>query len=268
MPPRLIALWRAVRVAQHIAYGLILAIGYPRLSPALRQRILQRWSAGLLHILNVRIEHEGQAAPHSGLIVCNHISWLDIFVLNAVVPMRFVAKADVRRWPLIGWLCARAGTLFIQRGNARAAARMNTLLCDLLRQQQCLAVFPEGTTTDGAQVAHFHASLLQPAIDAGVALHPLALRYEDTDGLRSVAAAYHADISFGSSLWTLLNTPHVYVRVHVGAAIASQGQERRILAQQAYTRIAAVVTAAESHKLHAPLTGAQQTETNLHASTT
>ena len=119
---RLVALFRAARLALHIGYGLTLAIAYPWLALPIRQRILQSWSAGLLDIFNVRIQvAEGDPlhALRHGLIVTNHISWLDVFVLNAVVPMRFVAKSEVRRWPVIGWLCARAQTLFIELGHQK-----------------------------------------------------------------------------------------------------------------------------------------------------
>ena len=267
MAHHIVALLRTVRLALHIAHGLALALVYPRLTPALRRRILQRWSSDLLHIFNVEMASTGHPLPARGLIVSNHISWLDIFVLNALMPMRFVAKAEVRHWPLLGWLCARAGTLFIERGNARAAARMNTQLGALMRQGECLAVFPEGTSTDGAQVAPFHASLLQPAIDAGVPLHPLALRYEDARGERSAAAAYYGDLSFGASLWTLLNTSTLRVRVTVIPALDVSVSDRRTLAQDARTHIAAALAHAASHKLHPALTPAQQTDANLLPST-
>ena len=263
MPRHIFALFRACRLALHIGYGLALALVYPRLTPALRRRILQRWSCDLLHILNVRLETTGHPAPTHGLVVSNHISWLDIFVLNAVVPMRFVAKSEVRFWPLIGWLCDRAGTLFIERGNARAAARINTQLGTLMQQGACLAVFPEGTSTDGAHVAHFHASLLQPAIDAGTPLHPVALRYADAGGTRSTAAAYFGDISFGDSLWTLLNTPVLHVRVAALPPLNAAAFERRELARLAHGHIAAALAQAASHKLHPALTPAQQTDANL-----
>ncbi|MFH2140731.1 MAG: lysophospholipid acyltransferase family protein [Pseudomonadota bacterium] len=263
-----IALFRAFRLALHIGYGLTMALVYPRLPAALRRRILQRWSADLLHVFNVELDAGELSVPHDGLIVSNHISWLDIFVLNAVVPMRFVAKSEVRRWPAIGWLCARANTLFIERGNARAAARINKQLGELMQQGECLAVFPEGTSTDGAQVAHFHAFLLQPAIDAKVSLHPIAIRYEDSEGERSTAAAYIDDISFGASLWTLFNTKKLHVRLLPAPALHAADFERRELAQRAHASISAALQKAESHKLHNALTHPQHSDTNLLPSTT
>lgn len=270
MPQSLVTLLRAARLALHIASGLTMALIYPWLPAGMRRTILQNWSAGLLHILNVRLMPDNDGTLHGlrhGLIVTNHISWLDVFVLNARVPMRFVAKSEVRRWPAIGWLCARAQTLFIERGSARAAARINALLAESLRRGECLAVFPEGTTTDGAQVAHFHASLLQPAIDAGAALYPVAIRYQDGSGARSTAAAYIDDCSFGTSLWTLLNTPQLQVRLIAAAPLDAAVFERRELAGLARAIIGAMLENAGSHKLHPALTPAQQTTANLLPST-
>lgn len=263
-----VALFRALRLALHICYGLLMAVIYPQLPARMRRRILQNWSADLLSIFNVELASVDLTALRNGLIVSNHISWLDIFVLNSVVPMRFVAKSEVRRWPAIGWLCARANTLFIERGNARAAARINKQLATLMQQGECLAVFPEGTSTDGAQVAHFHASLLQPAIDAGVPLHPVAIRYQDESGARSTAAAYIDDISFGASMWTLLNTPKLHVRLMPAPALHAADFERRELALRAHASIASELAQAESHKLHIALTHPQHSEINLSTSTT
>lgn len=267
MLQNLVALLRALRLALHIGYGLLMAVIYPALSSGMRRRILQNWSADLLCIFNVKLEAVDFCSLRHGLIVSNHISWLDVFVLNSVIPMRFVAKSEVRRWPAIGWLCARANTLFIERGNVRAAARINKQLGELMQQGECLAVFPEGTSTDGAQVAHFHAFLLQPAIDASVPLHPIAIRYQDASGARSAAAAYCDDISFGASMWMLLNTPRLQVRLLPTPSLHAADFNRRELAQRAQESIASALQQAESHKLHMALTHPQHSETNLLAST-
>jgi 1-acyl-sn-glycerol-3-phosphate acyltransferase len=269
MTRRLIALVRAARLALHIVYGLTMALVYPWFGSDIRRRILQSWSAGLLDIFNVRIDIEGDdplRALRHGLIVTNHISWLDVFVLNAIVPMRFVAKAEVRRWPVIGWLCARAQTLFLERGKARAAARINVHMVELLRQGECLAVFPEGTTTDGAQVAHFHSSLLQPAVDAGAQVHPVAIRYQDESGARSTAAAYIDELSFGASMWNILSTPQLYVRLIAAASLDARTLDRRSLTRTSHERISAALNAA-SCNFHIPLTPAQHPDTNLLPST-
>ena len=241
-----IAFFRSARFALHLGYGLAIALIFPGLGLALRRRILQCWSAGLLHIFNVRIEIAGDDPLHTlrhGLIVTNHISWLDVFVLNAVVPMRFVAKSEVRRWPLIGWLCARAQTLFIERGKARSAARINVHLVELLQRGECLAIFPEGTTTDGASVAHFHASLLQPAIDAEALVHPIAIRYQDVLGAHSTVAAYIDELSFGASLWNILRTTELHVRLAATPPLDAGGMDRRSLTRTAQQHISAALDA-------------------------
>jgi 1-acyl-sn-glycerol-3-phosphate acyltransferase len=263
---QLFALFRAARLAIHIAYGLTLAITYPWFSLKLRRRILQRWSADLLHIFNVHIDIASNDPLHKlrhGLIVTNHISWLDVFVLNAVVPMRFVAKSEVRRWPIVGWLCARAQTLFIERGKARSAARINVQLVKLLQDGECLAVFPEGTTTDGRQVAHFHPSLLQPAIDARAQVHPIAIRYQDHDGTHSTAAAYIGEISFGISMWNILSTPELHVRLIATPPLEAQRLDRRNLTRMAHDHIGTALHMAGSPNFHIPLTPAQHSESNL-----
>jgi len=242
---RLIALFRGVRLVLHIAYGLTLAVAYPWFRASIRRRILQNWSTDLLTIFNVRIDIAGNdplRALHHGLIVTNHISWLDVFVLNAVVPMRFVAKSEVRRWPVIGWLCARAQTLFIERGKARSAARINVQLVELLQQGDCLAIFPEGTTTDGSGVAHFHSSLLQPAIDAGALVHPIAIRYQDRHGIHSMASAYIDEMSFGQSMWNILRTPELHVRLAATAPLDASGTDRRNLTRAVHHHISATLT--------------------------
>ena len=229
---RLIALFRATRLTLHIGYGLTIAIAFPWFGLAIRRRILQSWSTGLLEIFNVRIEIADKDPLHAlrqGLIVTNHISWLDVFVLNAVVPMRFVAKSEVRTRPAIGWLCARAQTLFIERGKARSAARINVKLVDLLQRGESLAVFPEGTTTDGLQVEHFHSSLLQPAIDAGAQVHPIAIRYQDRCGAHSTASAYIGEMSFGASMWNILSAPELHVRLVATPPLDESGTDRRNL---------------------------------------
>ena len=238
----LIALFRTSRFSLHLAYGLSIAVCYPWFSLPIRQRILQSWSISLLQIFNIRISIADDDPLHAirhGLIVTNHISWLDVFVLNAVVPMRFVAKSEVRTWPVIGWLCARAQTLFIERGKPRSAARINIQLVELLKCGECLAVFPEGTTTDGAKVAHFHSSLLQPAIDAGAPLHPIAIRYQDKHGQRSVVAAYVDEISFGESLWSILCTQNLQVRLVASPALSALNSDRRTLSHSSHSHISA-----------------------------
>ncbi len=232
-----IGAFRATRLMFHLVHGFILAAGFPRFKADRKRRILQRWSCKLLCILNVKLAFEPVSLPDSCIVVTNHISWLDVFVLNAVAPMRFVAKSEVRQWPLFGWLCARAQTLFIERGRARDAARINRQLVKLLQEGESLVVFPEGTTTDGKTVGAFHASLLQPAVDAEAAVYPLAIRYQDAHGRHSAAAAYIGDVSFIASLWNILVCRSLHVRLIATSSIDASNSDRRSLAHQARAQI-------------------------------
>lgn len=244
MPPSPVTLalagFRAMRFVLHLLYGAMLASVFPFLSIRYQKRVLRRWSAELLGIFNVRISTTGvvslQDVTH-GMIVANHISWLDVIVLNAVLPLRFVAKAEVRHWPVIGWLCVRAQTLFIERGKRSDTARTNRLIAESLQRGNCMALFPEGTTTDGSHVHHFHASLLQPAIDAHTHIYPVAIRYHDKDDKQNQDAAYIGDMTFIESLWKILCSRDLNARLIATPAIDTQTKNRRALAQEAHHRI-------------------------------
>ncbi len=237
----IIGAFRATRLFFHLLYGFALASIFPRLNQRLRRQILQRWSCQLLCILNVKLISESINPFEQGIIVTNHVSWLDVFVLNTVMPMRFVAKSEVQQWPLFGWLCEQAQTLFIERGRARDAARINKQLVRLLQEGESLVVFPEGTTTDGRKVGAFHASLLQPAIDAQTPVHPVAIRYQDAHGRLSSAAAYIDEISFISSLWNILSCKSLHVRLIATTSIHAADSDRRSVANQAREQIHAAL---------------------------
>ena len=233
---RLLAIFRAIRLVLHLAYGALLAIIYPSLQINLQKRIMQKWSAELLCILHVRVSVSGKIPMREitqGLVVANHISWLDVFVMSSVLPMRFVAKSEVRGWPVIGWLCARAQTIFIERNKRSDTLRANRQAIESLQQGSCMAIFPEGTTTDGLQVKHFHASLFQPAIDAQTLIYPIAVRYHDKDNNPNFDAAYIDEMSFGDSLWNILTSRDLHARLTTTEALPPHTENRRILAVQA-----------------------------------
>ncbi|MDD5384251.1 MAG: lysophospholipid acyltransferase family protein [Gallionella sp.] len=241
-PPNMPAsVFRSIRLAMHLFYAVLLAIFYPHLNQTKRRRILKTWSRQLLDILNIGIRTEGQW-PVRGeggyLVVANHVSWLDIFVLNAIYPSRFIAKAEVRNWPLIGWLCKRGNTIFIERAMRQDAASINQRVSFLLEQGICVGLFPEGTTTDGKQVGHFHSALIQPAIDASAMLCPIALRYQNTNGKQSSAAIFTGDMTLSRSIWRILRSPRFDALLVFTPALATAGGNRRVLARAAQEAIA------------------------------
>ncbi len=240
-PHILLSAFRGGRLALHLVHGVLLAIIYPNLKQTRQHRILKAWSRQLLSILNIGIQIEGQqpARGESGcLIVANHVSWLDIFVLNAIHPALFIAKSEVRNWPVIGWISRRSGTIFIERAMRQDASKIKQRVSLLLKQGACIGLFPEGTTTDGTQVGHFHSALIQPAIDAGVRLCPIALRYQNEDGYLSSAAAFTGDTTLAQSIWQILRCPQLNALVVFTPALLAVNENRRVLARTAQTAIA------------------------------
>jgi len=166
--------------------------------------------------------------PGPLLLVANHISWLDITSLHAARFCRFVSKADVKAWPLIGALASGVGTLFIERESRRDAMRVVHHMADSLRAGDVLAVFPEGTTGEGVELLPFHANLLQAAIAAGSPVQPVALQFIDThSGERSLAPCYVGDDTLVGSVWRTVRARGITVRIVFGELQTAQGRERR-----------------------------------------
>lgn len=254
----LFALLRLSRICFHVLRGLITEIAiFPNVSAARRERIIQRWSEKLLAIMGVRIQADSMlAVPRGAMIVANHISWLDIFVLLALTPARFVAKADISGWPMVGRLAADAGTIFIERTRKSDTQRVNKLLEGLLREGNIIVVFPEGGTTDGTTVAPFHASLLAPAVMIGAAVHPVAIRYLHADGSRDDAPAFTDEQSLLRSAWRVASQRVTRVYVNTVAPIDTTGKDRRTVARLAHEEIFAVFTSDRAPEIPADLPAA------------
>ena len=231
---------RIARLAWNFAAGAgTAAFRFPGWTHAQRRRRIGTWSRELLTILGVRIIAPDGIAGRAGgcLIVANHISWLDIFVINALEPARFVSKAEVRGWPLIGWLSAKHDTVFLRRGSRGHARLINAEIADVLGRGAYVALFPEGTTTDGTHVLHFHGALLQPALNVGRPVLPVALSYWEADGTRSLAPRYDGDVSLGQCLRAVASRPRLTARLVALPALGLDGADRRTVAQQARAAI-------------------------------
>ena len=240
MTARITILFRALRLSCHLAYGMALAAIFPLFRLPMQQAILKRWSAELLEILHVRLETSGQppAVGRPGLLlVANHISWLDVLAINAVRPSCFIAKSEVSGWPLIGMLCRRTRTIFIERDIRRDTMRINTMTGAMLDAGETVVLFPEGTSTDGSQLRHFHSSLFQCAIDHGTAVLPVALRYHDGSGAHCSDAAFVGDMNFLESLLKILSSPSLHVSLTQLQPLATGGKNRRMLAAESQAAI-------------------------------
>lgn len=246
-----VSVFRGCRLALHLIYGMILAIFYPSLSQIRQRRALQRWSRQVLNILNIGIHIDGPPPARDGtgcLMVANHVSWLDIFVLNTIHPSQFIAKSEVRNWPLIGWLCERSGTIFIERSLRQNAHSINQRISTLLNQGVSVGLFPEGTTTDGKQVGHFHSALIQPAVDAGVSMYPIALRYRNEAGELSTAAAFTGSTTLAQSIRQILCCQQLNVLIMFAPALITANENRRTLSRAAQQAIMLKLASIAPHK--------------------
>lgn len=224
--------WRLARIATHLALGLATcATVFPWAGKGLRARIVRRWSGALLRICRVNVEPPaGVPALGHALVAANHVSWLDIFVINAHHPCRFVAKAEIRAWPVLGWLAYKAGTVFIARGNRRELRQIFKGIVEALHDGERVAFFPEGTTAPQGSLLPFHANLFEAAIDAEVPLQPYALAYVDAAGLPHASIDYLDDTTFGDSIRMILSGPPVRAQLTCLAPIEAAGAHRRDLA--------------------------------------
>jgi 1-acyl-sn-glycerol-3-phosphate acyltransferase len=235
---------RLARLSLHLLQALVLAaLVYPGKTASQQGAMRRRWSRRLLDILHISLEAHGtpKELPQRCLIASNHISWLDIFVVNAALPATFVSKAEVARWPLIGWLCTRAGTLYIERGSKNGARRANRSIVHALERGVPVAICPEGTTSYGDELLRFHAALFQPAVDAVAQVLPVTLCYRGTNDAVCVSAAYVGDDSLLDSIWAIVSTRHISASIAFLPPIASDGLGRRELAGATEAAIAAAL---------------------------
>ncbi|MFJ8105955.1 lysophospholipid acyltransferase family protein [Streptomyces sp. NPDC096132] len=198
----------------------------------------RRWSRAVVRAAGVRIRVTGGTAPRTGglLLVANHISWLDIPLLAGVRPARMLAKTEIRNWPVAGALAAR-GALFIDRDRLRALPGTVARIAEAMGSGQAVAVFPEGSTWCGRAQGHFRRAAFQAALDAGVPVQPVRIRYRDGRGAASTAAAYVGDDSLLTSLWRVASARGLVAEVEVLPLIEPGGHaDRRTLARAAEAR--------------------------------
>ncbi|MCW5651596.1 MAG: 1-acyl-sn-glycerol-3-phosphate acyltransferase [Ramlibacter sp.] len=235
----LVAGGKLVRVMLHALRGwLTIALVFPRLARDERDARVQAWAARMLSVLGVELRVVGEP-PVAGpvLLVANHISWLDILVMHAARHCRFVSKSDVRHWPLIGTLATGAGTLYIERASRRDAMRVVHVMATSLQAGDILAIFPEGTTSDGVSLLPFHANLIQAAISAGAPTLPVGLKFVDGSGQASLAPCYIGDDTLVGSIWRTLTTPGIVAVVHYGRPEGAADRDRRQWAADLRARV-------------------------------
>lgn len=196
---------------------------------------VQRWCRWIVRAGGVQVRITGTTVPAGGLLlVANHISWLDIPLLAAVRPARMLAKAEIRRWPVAGPVAARGGVLFIDRDRLRALPGTVARIADVLRSGQAVAVFPEGSTWCGRAQGHFRRAVFQAALDAGVPVQPVHIRYRLAGGAASTAPAFVGEDSLLASMWRVVSARGLVAEVEVRDVIPpGRHTDRRTLARAA-----------------------------------
>jgi 1-acyl-sn-glycerol-3-phosphate acyltransferase len=242
---------RVLLLLLHVLDGLLITgLAFPALAQPKRNRIIRAWSRGLLRIcgmrlvvtgcaLDPRLARDGVLAGARGrLVLANHVSWIDVFALLATLPSRFVAKAEIGRWPLLGLLVTLVGTLYLERGRRHAVAAMNQRVRDRLKDGHSVVVFAEGTTTDGFSLLPFHSNLIAPALEVGCEIWPVAVRYTDR-GVQTSAACFVGEMGLLTSLWNILVAGDIEVEIALlPSLVATADSTRHQLAHLARVAIA------------------------------
>ncbi len=234
------ALLRVLRAVVHGLRGLwIIRRRFPRFTPAERDANITAWTHRMLAIYNIALRVEGER-PAGGplLLVGNHTSWVDILAVQAARTSRFVAKSDIRNWPLIGPVTAGVGTLFIERASRRDALRTVQRMAESLQAGDIITVFPEGTTTDGRSLLPFHGNLLQAALATDSPVLPVGIHFVDAaTGAPTYVAAYAGDDTLMGSLWRTLTADPIVAVVRFGSPQRAAGRDRRQWAEDLHAEV-------------------------------
>jgi 1-acyl-sn-glycerol-3-phosphate acyltransferase len=233
---------KALRLVAQISRGALIVWWYfPRLEQAQRLVHIQQWASRILEILHIEIECTGVgSAGRAGLIVANHLSWLDILVIQSLSPGVFVAKAEVRHWPVFGAMAQACATIFVERLSLRSTSCMVDSTVAAMEQGWSVVAFPEGTSSDGSTVAAFHANIFEAAIRAAAQVQPLALRYVNPEtGVATQAALFIGEMGLLTSLRQIMATSAIRAQVRIGGNLSCDGHTRKSLARQAHQRVQA-----------------------------
>ena len=223
---------------------LIVLLRFGALRTPERQLRVQWWATKTLRLMGITLRVDGVPVAGAVLLVANHISWLDIMAVHAVCPhARFVSKADVKSWPLMRHLVDAADTLYLERERKRDALRVVHAMAEALQAGDTVAIFPEGTTSDGQALLPFHANLLQAAIATETPVQPVAIRFSDSTHTISRAVEFVGATTLAQSLWMVASGDALVVRVALLPPRETTQADRRALAEQLRGDIAAALAA-------------------------
>jgi 1-acyl-sn-glycerol-3-phosphate acyltransferase len=238
---------RLLRLGNHFIHGIIKVLAMKRqhgkqwYATKVGRKAIRQWMQTVCGIVGLQITVEGASSEHQGrLYVANHVSWLDIIAIASLTDCKFLSKASVRRWPLIGWLTAAVGSLFIRRHDRTAFHKSLKRLRQRLELGEDVCIFPEGTTSDGRQVLPFYSGLFQAVIEAGATVQPLVLNYQRPDGAFEEHAPYHGRDIFFFHMLRILTRRETHLQMTFLPEVSPQAEEltRQRLALSLEQRIA------------------------------
>lgn len=240
----LIMLFKYLRLAGAFACAFwILWIEFPKLNKDQKLQKIQKWSQMTLKVIGIDVTHETTLSKIENtnqplLIVANHVSWIDALIIQSIQPSIFVAKSEVKHWPIVGSIATACGVVYVDRGSPSSARRMVDGVSSALHHGYCVAGFPEGTSSEGSSVNLFHANLFEAAINHHVQVQPLAIRYTNPkSGELCIKAAFIGDIGFVQSLHQVMGARGIQAKVHIGDMLSPQGHSRRTLAHLTHRNV-------------------------------
>ena len=224
------AIWKFLRGLWHVLVGMwTIYVRFPQFTSEQREMRVQAWALKFLALWDIRLQvlgHPVRSGP--ALMVANHISWLDILVIHAARHCRFVSKSDIREWPLVGTLATGAGTLYIERAKRKDALRMVQDMAEAMKNGDVVAIFPEGTTSDGRELLPFHANLIQAAIQSQAPIQPVSIKFIDGQtGETSFGPCYIGEDTLIGSMWRTLQSKRITAVLHFGEPQSAHGRDRR-----------------------------------------
>jgi 1-acyl-sn-glycerol-3-phosphate acyltransferase len=236
----LVIIYRIGRILLHTLLGLaIAAFVWPFAGKPRKQAITKWWCKLMLNCFNIQVLTRGTPPinARSTMFVANHVSWADIHALNSIIPLRFIAKLEIKSWPIFGYLVKKSDTIFIDRTTRKDAARIVKVAADALASGDNVGFFPEGATTEGTHLLPFKSSVLQAAISAKATIWPVAIRYSKPDGSLNLAMAYAGEMTLGESMMSVLKQKNPVVELNFLAPISTQDTNRQGASKAAFTEI-------------------------------
>jgi 1-acyl-sn-glycerol-3-phosphate acyltransferase len=200
---------------------------------------LNRAARIVLRSLNVSVRIDGGTLPHTGVVASNHLGYLDVLVLAAATPQVFLAKSEVRSWPVFNWFARMAGTQFIDRNRRSDVARQNADFVHIVENDAVLTIFLEGTSTDGSLVRPFRSSLLEPAVEHRWPVTPAAIHYTCTGADVAQDVCWWGDMGFFEHLFRLVRADTITAHIRFGTPVAP-GDDRKALAARLHCEVVAL----------------------------